>query len=597
MVDLKKLLRKFYLLPLLVMAIFLLFVTRDASHRFQNLYMKKLITDLTANADLAGTLASDAVKAQNGIEANVLCKTIALPIGNRMTLILPDGKVIGDSEKNPSEMENHSDRPEFKQAMTGGTGVLQRYSLTLDEQMIYVAVPIQKNGRIVGVARISRSLEDVHNELQKIHFRLGLAVWIVAILLAAIVFGHFYRLKRSVASLRKAVGKYTRGDFDHRLYTVQNPDLDTITIDLNEMAAQMQARLALVIRQRDELETVLSSMMEGVLVIDTQERIIRINHAVEKWFNVKNKSVHNRMVQEVLRNSELLNFIEKTLSSSHSVEEDIVFYGKEESYLQLHGTVLRSHEGKKRGALIVLNDVTRLRRLENIRRDFVANVSHELKTPITSIKGFVETLKDGAIYDPKSAKRFLNIILKHADRLNTIIDDLLNLSRIEQEVEKREIRLEEKPLKEVLIEAVSICHTRSEGKDIKIQIFCKKNIKARIHPELMERAVVNLIDNAIKYSPNKSKIRVEGSVKEDRTIIRVQDWGSGIPKEHLPRLFERFYRVDPARSRALGGTGLGLAIVKHIVQAHNGEVSVESDHGNGSLFTIILPSGENKERG
>jgi two-component system phosphate regulon sensor histidine kinase PhoR len=248
-------------------------------------------------------------------------------------------------------------------------------------------------------------------------------------------------------------------------------------------------------------------------------------------------------------------------------------------------------QGANIGALIVLDNITRLKVLENIRRDFVANVSHELKTPITSIKGFVETLRDGAVNDPEDRMRFLDIIARHSDRLNAIIDDLLSLSRIEQEAEREQIALEEGRIRDALDAAVLVCASKADEKGIRVDLACDQDLRAKINLPLLEQAIVNLIDNAIKYSGSGSNIRIEAAGTAAETVIRVRDWGCGIPQDHLQRIFERFYRVDKARSRKLGGTGLGLAIVKHIVHAHGGRILVESSPGKGSTFSICLPAG------
>jgi two-component system phosphate regulon sensor histidine kinase PhoR len=270
------------------------------------------------------------------------------------------------------------------------------------------------------------------------------------------------------------------------------------------------------------------------------------------------------------------------------VEGDIVLHDEQQRFLQAHGTLLRDAGGHDIGALIVLNDVTRLRRLETVRRDFVANVSHELKTPITAVKGCVETLLDGALADPAAGRRFLDIIARQAERLNAIVDDLLALSRIEQEAEKQEIPLRRGPLREVAQAAIQSCTVGAAARDIRIDLDCPDAPTAKINPPLLEQALVNLIDNAVKYSESGSRVLVEIRRKDREVRIRIRDWGCGIPREHLPRLFERFYRVDKARSRKVGGTGLGLAIVKHIAQAHGGRVEVESTPGVGSVFTLVL---------
>jgi two-component system phosphate regulon sensor histidine kinase PhoR len=237
--------------------------------------------------------------------------------------------------------------------------------------------------------------------------------------------------------------------------------------------------------------------------------------------------------------------------------------------------------------------VTRLRRLENIRRDFVANVSHEIKTPITAIKGFVETLRDAAMTNGKDADRFLAIIQKHVDRLDAIIEDLLSLSRIEEDVETEEIVLEEGRIRDVLLTAIQVCQVKAAPKNIRVELSCSEDLKAKINPPLLEQAVVNLLDNAIKYSDADSEVQVEAKRADSKILINVRDQGCGIDKKHLSRLFERFYRVDNARSRKMGGTGLGLAIVKHITQAHGGHVTVDSTPEKGSTFSLHLPTNLN----
>jgi two-component system phosphate regulon sensor histidine kinase PhoR len=299
--------------------------------------------------------------------------------------------------------------------------------------------------------------------------------------------------------------------------------------------------------------------------------------------------VQGRTIQEVVRNTVLHQFVKDALSSEEPVERDIVVYSEGEQILNGHGTALKDADGKRVGALIVLNDITRLWRLENIRRDFVANVSHEIRTPITTIKGFVETLRDGAVQNPEDLERFLAIIEKHVDRLEAIIEDLLRLSRIERNIEGEQVTLEKRRLRDVLLTAIQVCELKSVPKRIVVELSCNEELVAQINPELIEQAVVNLLDNAIKYSDEGSIVQVKAAHRDSEIVISVHDHGSGIEKEHLPRLFERFYRVDKARSREMGGTGLGLAIVKHIAQAHGGHVLVESISGKGSTFTIHLP--------
>jgi two-component system phosphate regulon sensor histidine kinase PhoR len=358
---------------------------------------------------------------------------------------------------------------------------------------------------------------------------------------------------------------------------------------MNQMASQLDDRMKTVVRQRNELEAVLSCMVEGVIAVDMDERLIRMNRAAGQMLNCDPSQSKGRSIQELSRNPGLHEFIRSALSSKELVEKEIVIYSEEERIIRSHGTVLKSEAGSRIGALIVMNDVTHLKKLERIRQDFVANVSHEIKTPLTAIQGFAETLQQGGSKKPEETERFLNIIMKHVDRLNLIIEDLLQLSRIEQDAEKEKIVLEEGQIKDLLQTTMKICREKADEKKIIIELSCDDGISAKIHPSLLERAFVNILDNAIKFSPREGTIQVNAVQTDEETAFSFRDNGIGVPSEHLPRLFERFYRVDKGRSRKQGGSGLGLAIAKHIIQAHGGNISAESVLGKGSIFTIRLP--------
>jgi two-component system phosphate regulon sensor histidine kinase PhoR len=339
-------------------------------------------------------------------------------------------------------------------------------------------------------------------------------------------------------------------------------------------------------------------MIEGVIAVDAEERIIIINRAAGMLFGIDQQRAVGKMVSEVIRNGEIQDFFVKTLSASGFIETETVLIealpGKPthtERILQLHGSALRNSEEKGIGALLVLNDITQLKKLENMRKDFVANVSHELRTPLTSIKGFVETLLAGAMKNGVDTQRFLGIISGQVDRLTTIVEDLLALSKIEQDTEHNTLERNECRLAEVLKEAIETCTANASRKQISMELFCSADSIVKIDRTLFEQAIVNLLDNAINYSDPDKRIIVKAEPDTIRTemVVSVHDEGIGIAPEHLGRLFERFYRVDKSRSRKLGGTGLGLSIVKHIALAHGGRVAVESLPGKGSTFYIILP--------
>ncbi len=396
------------------------------------------------------------------------------------------------------------------------------------------------------------------------------------------------RISAPLQSLRAAVEAQADGETHAPLPAVEVAEVSDLVDVIARLGERHAERLEGMLRINNEQEAVLAGMAEGVLAIDADRRVISLNRSAGHLLGVGPAEIMGRALHEIVRNPELLRFVDQLLSTKKPLEQDIIFRQTDERVLQVRGTLLANTQGLGFGAVFVLNDVSRLRRLENMRRDFAANVSHELKTPITSIKGFIETVLDGAT--PEDTERFLRIVARQADRLDAIIDDLLSLSRIEKEAEASDIVLATTRLKEIVYGAAHDCLLKADERGVKFDIQCPDDAQARVNALLLQQAVRNLLENAVKYSDSGGFVVVSVEALPDEVRIAVIDRGCGIAPEHHARLFERFYRVDKARSRKLGGTGLGLAIVKHIVLAHRGRVTVESALGKGSKFTIHLPT-------
>lgn len=544
---------------------------------------------LRSRLELFGSLIADHVAAGQNAVVDSLCKEMGRRSATRFTMILPSGKVVGDSRESPSDMDNHLNRPEVQDALTSGAGVSIRYSNTVYYTLMYLAQPLRQNGTNIGVIRAAVSIESINDAINGIRIRMALGLLIITVLVAVVSLYFSRRISRPIEELRDTAARFARGELSSRIYLKDSEEIEALAQAMNEMAANINERLNTITRQRNEREAILASMVEGVLAVDNDEKIISMNQAAARLVGVDLYRAIGKTVPEIIRNHDLNLAVKSALASPQPVERDIYIPGASEQFLQAHGATLRDASGNIIGALIVLNDVTRIRKLETMRRDFVANVSHELRTPLTTIQGFVETLLDGALENPEEATRFLRIIEKQVERLNAIIADLLSLSRLEDESQRAMLELEENGLRKLLDDCIEACANKARERNVELVLDCPENLLAKVNAPLIEQAVTNLIDNAIKYSEPNSQVQV--MAKEDSATfqISVRDTGCGIAEEHLPRIFERFYRIDKGRSRSLGGTGLGLAIVKHIVLAHKGKIDVESVVGKGSTFTIILP--------
>jgi two-component system phosphate regulon sensor histidine kinase PhoR len=545
-------------------------VTWYAGSSLKTFYLHQTSLDLEARALLVEDRILPLLEPLNKKRIDEICKSMGKRAETRITVIGPTGLVYGDSHHDPLTMDNHGTRPEVRAALQEGTGKSIRFSRTLQRKLMYKGLAVRRGKTIAAIVRTSIPVDVVDRVLRRIQLRIALAGFFIALFSAVLSFFVSRHMSRPLEEIRQVAEAYSKGNLGARAPASRIKEIDEIAGTMKGMADGMRERIETITRQRNELDTILSSMIEGVIAVDLQGRILSINGTAARLFHVDAGNSMGMMIEELSRNPRLAGFVRRALREQDTFEEDMTIrVGTEDRMLNLRSTSLLDADAERIGTLLVIADVT-----------------HEIKTPITAVKGFVETLLDGALEHPGDARRFLGIIAKHTRRLEALVEDLLSLSRIEQEGELAKTAFEEFDWRGVLNSAIQLCHAKAEAKGVTVSLGCPVKLVTRGNAGQMEQAVVNLLDNAIQYSPRESSIRVNARDEDGETVISVTDEGCGIAPEHIQRIFERFYRVDRGRSRAAGGTGLGLAIVKHIAQAHGGEISVESTPGKGSTFTI-----------
>ncbi len=578
-------------------------------------YIDRSIVELESKVNLFMLLVEPVLEAPRQ-QLQDACDQYGEASGVRLTVMLTDGLVVGDSSARPGEMENHASRVEMAGALAGRTGHDVRRSATTRDFTAYVAKPIERDGKVIAVVRAGLEMVELGDVLQTVYVRVAVAGALAMVVIGVVAMYVFHRfISRPLQRLQNRAERFGASDLTELVPQSKSDAAEFATLAdvLNAMARQLDEKIGTVTQQAREQQAVLTGMIEGVLAVDNRERVIMLNAAAAKWLDVDLARVHGRMSYEVIRNSQIQDLIARTLESDAPIAAELTLRGQDDRlYLQAQSSPLRGDAGG-RGVVVVLHDVTRLRQLETVRQQFVSNVSHELKTPIAAIKAAVETmiddesprhgehdtappmsLADGSLVPAMGRERFLGIISRQADRLNAIVEDLLMLARIEEDEQNRKLAMQRGPVIAVLRGAVETCQTKADDKSMAITVTAEDGLKANMNAPLLEQAVVNMLDNAIKYSPSETEIVASARQENGEIVIAVRDQGPGIERIHLPRVFERFYRTDKARSRSLGGTGLGLAIVKHVAQAHGGRVSADSSQedgpGRGSTFRIHLPA-------
>jgi two-component system phosphate regulon sensor histidine kinase PhoR len=585
----KKLIWQLFPSYLLLILIALVTVTVSYSREMKSFYLDHTAAELTSRAHLIMPQLKNMMAIRDYAAVNRTVNTQARYADTRITVILPSGVVIGDSDESPAQMDNHANRPEIARALQGHPGASTRYSRTLQKNMMYVAIPVKLEKQVAGVIRTSVPVSDIDSKLDDMRLRIIFAALLISFLIAGISLYISRRISRPIEEMEKGAQQFAAGNLEHALAMPDTAELAGLAEAMNDMAAELDWKVKTAFAQRNEIRTILASMVEGVIALNPNDRIINMNQAAADILETSLPEEDRRSLQEIIRNTTLEKLTLESRVKDEPTSGDIIYNKSGEKTLHVRCAPLKDADETRIGTLLVIDDVTKLRQLENMRRDFAANVSHEIKTPLTAIKGFVETLKHHDIEDAAEQDRFLNIIDRHVSRLTNIIEDLMKLSVIEQDAMQKEIDFQKVKLRDVLQAAVDIYSSVAEERDITVVLACDPDITIEADSSLLEQAAANLLDNAIKYSEPGSEVILATSVSDTEVVIDFQDHGIGIMKKHLPRVFERFYRVDKARSRQLGGTGLGLAIVKHITQTHGGHVSVESVVNKGTTFSIHLP--------
>ncbi len=566
---------------ILILGIFLLSFVRSS-------YMDNLQDKLYSQALLIASIKADLFPEPEKEGMDALAREFSQEIGPRFTLIDIEGKVLGDSEEDAETMENHRHRPEIVEAYEKGMGVSTRFSRTLNTDMLYVAVPVQQEEKAIGFVRVALPLTEVNYAVRQIW-----AMIIGAILIASLVSGvisiKFARnITRPLEEMTRKAKIMAQGNFDQKIYTREEDELGQLGEAFNYMAQTLKEKVQETLKGKKQLESLLNSIASGIILLDKKGNIILTNPAAEAIMSFSSEEIIGKSHLSLLRNYELSTRVDKVFKYGEPEGLEITLNFPYEKILDVYLGPVKSSEGEVFGLVMVLHDITEIRRLEKVRSEFIANVSHELRTPVTSVKGFAETLlEEDSLKDSATAREFIAIINREADRLNRLIGDLLELSKIEGQ---GPLKFAPVNLKEVAEEVVKKIKPLVEKKKLTLNLdFPSTSLYVLGDEDKIHQVFLNLLDNSIKYTPENGEIHILLKEEEKNILVKVKDSGIGIPSEEIPRIFERFYRVDKTRSRKYGGTGLGLTIVKHIIEAHHGGIWVESEPSRGTCFCFTLP--------
>ncbi|MFA4837020.1 MAG: ATP-binding protein [Dehalococcoidia bacterium] len=512
-----------------------------------------------------------------------LANTLGQKIDARVTIISTDGTVLGDSEENPVNMENHATRPEVREALATGFGESTRYSSTLRQRMMYVAVPFERNGSIAGIARVALPTAKIDDSMNQLKTTIGLVVGIVALIVILMALYLARVTTKPIKAVTAAAKRISLGEIDQKIYTSAKDETAELASAFNEMAQNLKSMIGDWSTQTGKLTAVLNTMDAGVVMTDIEGAIIMANPAAGKLFDFGAATAAGRRLLEIIPDYEVNELFKAYLRTGQPQSRQIE-QPRTGRLLRVIASRISYHESV--GVLLMFQDLTEVRRLQTIRQRFIANISHELRTPLASIKAVTDTLSDGIVNDPEIARSFLARIDVEIDRMTQIIRELSELSRIES----GQIELKLAPLK--LVPVIEECISRIKPQSERKQIVIETSLKTELPPvqaesERIQQVLLNLLHNAVKFTPEGGTITVSATTDDNSVIVSVADTGIGIMPQDLPHIFERFYKAD--KSRSTEGTGLGLAIAKHIIQAHGGQIWAMSEPDQGSVFSFRLP--------
>ncbi|MEN3003434.1 two-component system histidine kinase PnpS [Dehalobacterium formicoaceticum] len=552
----------------------------------QNYLLDNVEDNMTNQGRLIADVVSEEVSLGNYDKVQEKVIQLASDLNLRITIVLKDGRVIGDSESDPDSMENHKNRIEISQALQKQVGIDKRMSSTTEIDTMYVAVPIINQGEVLGAARIGLPLQEINRTFLKVRGFMFIGILIATLIAILISLKLAKGFTEPIASISRGARKIAAGDLTTRVYSGLRDEIGELGLAINDMTKTLQQHIEEISQEKSRLENILATIASGVIMLDKFGFIRVVNPAAEEMFGINALIAEGKQNVEVIRNFGLNQEIENCILQEKFIEYEFTLYFPEERVLQCY--LAPFYRDKKiAGITIVFHDITKIRKVEQMRADFVANASHELRTPLTVIKGYSETLLHGALDDREHAEKFITIIDHEADRLQRLVEELLNLSHLES---RRQDPLEESAdLLAIIPNVGEELKPRLLDKAIFLDLDLPKGLPhVNANPDRFKQILVNLLDNAIKYSPQGSRVQVTIQEEEKTVKILVKDTGMGIPAKDLPRIFERFYRVDKARSRQMGGFGLGLSIVKHMVENMGGTIGVESEENKGSTFWFTL---------